>query len=871
AGLKEAATRIAERVGYSGVGTVEFLVSGSEYAFLEMNPRLQVEHGITEEITGIDLVQTQIRIARGESIAGMEIVEAGHAIEARVCAEDPEKGFLPAPGRIARFEPALGPRIRLDTGVASGSVVPAAFDSLVAKVIASGSTREEARARLVSALADFDLVIEDGATNKGYIAEILDHADYRRGAVDTTWLDRFGEAREPDVGWAAPALIAAAILAYQRNRAATRLNFFAESSNIARVAASQGEAIDLSFQGEQYRLEVFAIGSWRYRVHLDDRVIAATLREEGAHTARLELGDRTLRVLYDVSDIAMRVEVEGHAYAFSSQTAGQVRAGAPAMVVAVQVEVGDVVQGGQPLGVLEAMKMEVGFDAPVSGTVTEVRVRKGEQVAAGDVILVIDPQGDGDEAPSAARITLEAQRDPLEPLFAPMQGTPLGIPDLAAADRAPLVERRGAIAAAREETRRVLLGYDANAARAGHLADFLEAGVPEEVSDAFCWELAEIRSEVAALADVAQLFIRSPAASISGEHGPSNEARLRMYARRVRAGGAGLDEEFLGLIEAALSHYGIHSIEPSDALERAVLRLLATQRQPELRDRLAIAMLRRLIALARRGVHMSGDAGLTRSLDQISGMRGLVSHRVADAAIEARYEIFERPEIETQAERTTKEVQAWLDLAATQPTAPPERVLRDLADARRVVFDRVGSWISDDDPRRRAIALAAQLRRQFSPEVPVEQSTVRVDEFWLERMELRGGRVVIGAACDGDQIAVAAGHLLAEAGRAREQHEWPSVHALELFATAPADPELDVAEVLGPVLEQGLPAGRLTVTIVRPLGPDTHRTFLPTSTGYREDEELHGLHPEAARRVDLERLGGFDLERLIASEGVYAF
>ena len=672
-GLKESATRIAERVGYSGVGTVEFLVSGAEYAFLEMNPRLQVEHGITEEITGVDLVQTQIRIARGESIAGLPVVESGHAIEARVCAEDPDKGFLPAPGRIARFEPALGPRVRVDTGVASGSIVPAAFDSLVAKVIASGATREEARARLVSTLADFDLVIEGGATNKGYIAEILDHADYRSGAVDTTWLDRFGAEREPDAAWAAPALIAAAILAYQRNRATTRLNFFADSSNIARVPASQGEAIDLSFEGEQYRLEVFAIGSWRYRVHLDDRVVSATLREEGEHTARLELGDRTLRVLYDASDISLRVEVEGHPYAFSSQTAGQVRAGAPAMVVAIQVEVGDTVQGGQPLGVLEAMKMEVGFDAPVSGTVTEVRVRKGEQVAAGDVILVIDPEGEGDEAASSARILLEAQSDPLEPLFAPMQGEQLGIPDLVAADRAPLDQRRGAIAAVRGETRRVLLGYDANPTRAGHLADFLEATVPEEVSDAFCWELAEIRDELTMLADVALLFIRSPAASISGEHGPSNEARLRMYARRVRAGGAGLDEDYLALVEAALAHYGIQSLEPSDALERAVLRLLASQRQPAMRDRLAIAMLRRLITLSRRGVHMSGDSRLARSLEQISGMRGLVSHPVADAAIEARYEIFDRPEIDSQAERTTKEVQGWLDQAATEPTAPRER------------------------------------------------------------------------------------------------------------------------------------------------------------------------------------------------------
>ena len=872
AGIRDSATRIARAVAYAGVGTVEFLVSGDDYSFLEMNPRLQVEHGITEEITGLDLVQTQIRIARGESLAGIVPVEAGHAIEARVCAEDPDKGFLPAPGRIARFEPALGPRIRVDTGVASGSVVPAAFDSLVAKVIATGETREEARARLVSALADFDLVIEGGATNKGYLAEILGDPDYRAGGVDTTWLDRFGEARAREGGHDGPALVAAAILTYQRNRANERLNFFADASNLSRVAASQGQQIDLSHEGEQYRLHVFALGSWRYRVHLDDRVVAATLREEGAHTARLVLGDETLRVLYDIGDIGMRLEVEGRAYAFSSQTAGQVRAGAPAMVVSIEVEPGDVVKSGQALGVLEAMKMEVGFDAPVSGVVTEVRARKGEQVAAGDVILVIDPQTQGVEIATSARISLAPQSDPLEPLFAPMQGEALGVPDLSAADRAPLDSRRGAIAAVREETRRVLLGYDANPDRADALARFLEAELPEDVSDAFCWELAEIRAELVALADVARLFIRAPGASVSGDHGPSNEARLRMYARRVRAGGAGLDEGYLDLVRAALTHYGIGNLAAGDAIERAVLRLLATQRQPALRDRLGHAMLRRLVALARRGVHMSGDVRLARALDVISGMRGLVSHLVADAAIEAHYEIFERPEIESQAERTTKDVQAWLDAAASQPNAPPERVLRDLADARRIVFDRVGDWVSDEDPRRRAIALAAHLRRAFSPEVPVEQATIREGDHWIERMELPGGRVVMGAACLPSQLRETAAELIAEAQRGRESHEWPSVHALEIFTrTEAGDEPLDIEAVLAPLLANGIPAGRLTVTEVRRQAPERHRTFLPAADGYREDEALHGLHPETAQRVDLARLAGFDLEPVATLEGIYAF
>ncbi len=224
--------------------------------------------------------------------------------------------------------------------------MPAAFDSLIAKVIATGADRDEARARLASALDDFDLVVEGGATNKGWLAEILDDPDYRKGGVDTTWLDRFALTRERDDSLAAPALVAAGILAYQAARARARLNFYREAAFAAdRVPVSSGQQIDLGFGGEQYRLEVFAIGAWRYRVHLDGAALPATLREEGEHTARLELGERVYRVTYDVGEANLRIELEGRAFRFAAQSAGQVRAAAPAMVVAVHVQPGDSVDG----------------------------------------------------------------------------------------------------------------------------------------------------------------------------------------------------------------------------------------------------------------------------------------------------------------------------------------------------------------------------------------------------------------------------------------------------------------------------------------------------------------------------------------------
>jgi acetyl/propionyl-CoA carboxylase alpha subunit/acetyl-CoA carboxylase carboxyltransferase component len=881
--LEEDARRLAAEAGYRGLGTVEFLVSSSGPVFLEVNPRLQVEHGVTEEITGLDLVELQIRIARGESLADLTFQGRGAAIEARVCAEDPDRGFLPAPGQVVCFDAALGPRVRIDSGVLLGSRVPSCFDSLVAKVIATGATREEARARLRCALADFDLVIEGGATNKGHLIELLDHPDFVRGGVDTGWLDRETGAGGEPRAYAVEALVAAAILAYQRRRQAARLNFYADTTRVMadRVPPSEGEEVDLTHEGEPYRAAVFAVGSWRYRVHLDGKVLSATLREEGSRAGRLQIGSRELRLLFDPTEAGVRVEIEGHPHRFGWESAGEVRSGTPAMVVAIEVQVGDAVRVGQPLGLLEAMKMEIGFDAPIAGIVKEVRARRGQQVAAGEVLLVIEVDAADEAARGGARLALWDEPDPLGPLFGESTGD-LDSPDLHAADAADPAARRQALVAIRDEVRRVFLGYDANAERAEHLVEFLEAELPDGLSEEFRWSLAEIRHELSVVADLDQLFIRAPRASISGELGVTNDARMRMYVRRIRAGGAGIHADFLDLLRRAVGHYGVRGLDHSDALERAVLRLLASQRNRELRQRLLLAVLRRVTALARSGIHLGDDASLRDGLARIAGVRGLVSDAVADAALEAGYLIFEGPAIERQAERTGKRLEGWLAAAETEPTAPPEEVLAHLAEAPRPVFERLGAWLADRDSRRRAIALGAHMRRLYSP-IPLASESVSLASSpeggeppratdHICRLELQGARVVLGATADTGEAAEVAHRLSAAAVAERDSHEWPAVYALELFVpTHGGIDEAALIATLGPVLSAGIPAGRFTLNLVVPEGPDRHLSFVPSREGFRLDASLHGVHPEAAARVDLARLGKFELERLDTPDGIYGF
>jgi acetyl/propionyl-CoA carboxylase alpha subunit/acetyl-CoA carboxylase carboxyltransferase component len=866
--VKRAAELLASNVGYSGVGTVEFLVKDPDFFFLEMNPRLQVEHGITEEITRTDLVELQIRIARGENLAKLAPREHGVCIEARVCAEDPDQGFLPAPGRIALFDPALGPRVRIDTGVVMGSTVPAAFDSMVAKVMAFGDSREEARARLVSALRDFDLVIERGATNKSYLIQLLESAPYKAGGVDTRWLDRWNEERDTQAPHAVEALVLAGILSHRAQWRAERRNFFADTSSITpdKIPALDGREFDLEYRGESYRMRVFSIGSSRYRVHLDGRVISARFGDPEQHTARMVLAGGYLRAVHDVTDACIRAEVEGSVHRFGRQTAGQVRAGAPSMVVSIDVKAGDKIKAGQMLGMVEAMKMEIGFAAPVTGTVTEVRVSKGQQVAAGDVLVVIEPAREtGVEAAVTAgnRLRLPDEVDPLAVLF----DAKTHKPNLLAADQAPVEARLLAMSAVNEEIRRILLGFDLSEPRFNMLLDFLEAPLPEHLSATFLSELAKVRPQISVFVSVEQLFSRARPVAEGGLLGPSNNARFRAYLRRMRSQGAGIAQDFLDLLKVALTNYGVSSLEHAEELEKAIFRLFATQRDPEPRRRLVMAILRRLIALIDRDVDVSQDEGLRNGLLRLASLRDMVSNALADNALEAHYRIFQRPALARHEEQTARRLESWLTAAEAQSAtaSPPAAVLVELSAAPATLFTRVLDWLHESDRHRRAIAVSALLRRVYAPKQPSVHVAEPVNGQTIDRLQFAEG-LVLGAFAAPDELPKAI-HALVDLARAGK------AHALELIV--PVRPEADREKLIAAAMRAAaslMPEARLTLTLVCPDGSQHHETFKAGSTGSGlERVALCGVHPEAAERIDLGRYVNFELERLWGGDDVYCF
>jgi len=257
-------------------------------------------------------------------------------------------------------------------------------------------------------------------------------------------------------------------------------------------------------------------------------------------------------------------------------------------------------------------------------------------------------------------------------------------------------------------------------------------------------------------------------------------------------------------------------------------------------------------------------------------MRGLVSDAVADLSLEARYAIFEGPRLETQAERTTKEVESWLAAAEAAVTHPPETVLAHLAGAPRAIFDRVGRWLVDPDPRRRAIAVAAHVRRLYAHQRPRSHTSGVVGPVHVERLDLPGDRVVLGSLASPAELGPTLERLSRAASAAAVRAPSRRVDAIELLVPIPEEAAAPaVVEAITPLLGPGLATQRLTLTLLSPAGSARHLTFehafATVGATMREDRDLHGIHPETAARIDLGRLRKFHVERLEAPEDLYCF
>jgi acetyl/propionyl-CoA carboxylase alpha subunit len=384
---------------------VEFVLDrdGSFY-FLEMNTRLQVEHPVTEQVTGLDLVELQLRIAEGEPLPPQARTAAisGHAIEVRLYAEDVPAGFLPVTGTLHRFAIPSGPGLRVDTGYQDGESISPHYDALLAKVIAHGRTRADAARRLARALQSAE--IHGVTTNRDLLVAILREPDFLAGATDTGYLTRHDPAALTGAGAGAATARHALVAALARqavNRAQAPVLGTLPSG--WRNVFSAPQRVSYTAGGQQYDVAYRVLGDTIQASVNDAPQKPATIYQAGPERVDLEIDGtrRSYRVhrpgpgsagtYVDASDGSSALtEVPRFGDPEKLAPAGSLLAPMPGLVRRVLVEVGTTVTAGQPLLVLEAMKMEQTVAAPAAGVVAELRAKAGEQVAAGQVLAVVE-------------------------------------------------------------------------------------------------------------------------------------------------------------------------------------------------------------------------------------------------------------------------------------------------------------------------------------------------------------------------------------------------------------------------------------------------------------------------------------------------
>jgi acetyl-CoA/propionyl-CoA carboxylase biotin carboxyl carrier protein len=413
ASMGEAAVQAARSCGYRGAGTVEFIVPGGDptsYYFMEMNTRLQVEHPVTEMVTGVDLVEWQLRVAAGERLpyAQDDISLTGHAVEARLCAEDPSRGFLPSGGTVLKLHEPQGDGVRTDSGLSEGTEVGSRYDPMLSKVIAYGPDRATALRKLRAALAE--TVTLGVQTNAGFLRRLLAHPAVVAGALDTGLVEREAEglvpADVPQEVYAAAALLRQAALGAEgpgwvdpfsvpdgwrlggeRAWTAHHLRVAGHDPCTVRVRSTPDGGAEVLLDGAQTPLRVRGgpppgPGSgFRFTLHLDCVAHTFAALPEGTWLGR----DGDAWQVHDHDPVAASLTRGAHAGADS------LTAPMPGTVTVVKVAVGDEVTAGQSLLVVEAMKMEHVISAPHAGTVAELDVRPGTTVAMDQVLAVIAP------------------------------------------------------------------------------------------------------------------------------------------------------------------------------------------------------------------------------------------------------------------------------------------------------------------------------------------------------------------------------------------------------------------------------------------------------------------------------------------------
>ncbi|WP_229402090.1 ATP-binding protein [Micromonospora okii] len=855
--LKASAERLAVAVGYRGAATVEFLYHPGDrmFAFLEVNTRLQVEHPITELTTGFDLVKAQLHVASGGRLEGAPPVERGHAVEARLNAEDPDRDFAPSPGRIVRLDLPAGPGVRVDTGVSEGDTIPADFDSMIAKIIAYGRDRDEALGKLRRAMTETTVIIEGGATNKSFVLDLLDQPEVIDASADTGWIDRVrGEGRLVSHRHSAVALAAAAIEAYEEEERAERQRLLSTAfGGRPQVQHASGRPLDLKLRGVGYRVRVARVGAHRFRVGIEAGDQARTADVEldrfDRHTGQIVVNGIRYRLLTGTHGPIHLVEVDGVTHRVSRDEGGVVRSPAPALVVATPLEVGAEVEAGAPVLVLESMKMETVLRAPFRARLRECAVSVGSQVETGAPLLRLEPLADDDaeaeDASAGASVELELPSAP---------------------GQAPARERttRG-----QEDLRSLLLGFDVDPHDERRVLDDYLAARRAAVADGHR-PLTEELELVDLFADLAELSRNRPAGEDGVDsHVHSAREYFHTYLQSLDVERAGLPESFRAKLAKALGHYGVTELERSPELEAAVFRIFLAQQRASVDATVVATLLRAWLREPPPDEALREPTGL--SLERLVAATQVRFPVVADLARGVVFAWLGQPLLRRNRARVYADVRKHLRHLDAHP---------DAADRA----ERVAEMVRCTEPLVRLLGQRL-VRDNLDNTVMLEVLTRRYygnkGLTGVRTREVAGCTFVVAGRADSCLVSTAVrfdalGDALRGLAELAADEENVDADVYVAWERQPEDSDALAAALHEVVAAQPLPEQlrRLTVTVAGRSGTVMHHhfTFRPSTAGMAEERLVRGLHPYIAQRMQLERLRKFDLTRLPSSdEEVYLF